>query len=201
VKSFKSFFLTENYDVPITHFTADGEHESFSTQNLTNKETRDEINVQLLRATAGQFTNPYLSLMKVAKLLAVYGVLLPKPYFPAVDGGELVWGINPEGQMHDYNTSVPASEKDEPKWFLYFEYGTDTDGAYVCYAEICDMTGLDDLLEEDLDEENLDESLPKNSSAGDYVKDFVHSKNKNFSGDSKKERIRRALGAYYSKKD
>lgn len=44
------------------------------------------------------------------------------------------------------------------------------------------------------------ETLSSKASAGDYVDDFVHSKNKMFSGDSKKKRIDRALGAYYSKK-
>ena len=37
--------------------------------------------------------------------------------------------------------------------------------------------------------------------AGDYIHDFVHSKNKKFSGDSKKQRIKRALGAYYAKNE
>jgi len=48
--------------------------------------------------------------------------------------------------------------------------------------------------------ENLiKESLSVNATSSDYVDDFVHSKNKMFKGDSKKERIKRALGAYYSK--
>lgn len=48
---------------------------------------------------------------------------------------------------------------------------------------------------------NVKEDLPKNAKAGDYVDDFVHSKNKMFSGDSKKQRIKRALGAYYGQKN
>ncbi len=50
-------------------------------------------------------------------------------------------------------------------------------------------------------DKKINESLSPNASAGDYVKDFVHSKNDKFKGDSKKERIKRALGAYYGKKD
>ena len=45
------------------------------------------------------------------------------------------------------------------------------------------------------------ESLSKSATASDYIDDFVHSKNKKFKGDSKKQRIKRALGAYYSKKN
>lgn len=50
-----------------------------------------------------------------------------------------------------------------------------------------------------LPEEVMNEVL-KNASASEYIDDFVHSKNKKFSGDSKKQRIRRALGAYYGNK-
>lgn len=38
-------------------------------------------------------------------------------------------------------------------------------------------------------------------SSSDVIDDFVHSKNKTFAGDSKKQRIRRALGAYYKKQN
>lgn len=41
------------------------------------------------------------------------------------------------------------------------------------------------------------EKISKNADAGDYIHDFVHSGNKMFKGDSKKKRIKRALGAYY----
>lgn len=40
--------------------------------------------------------------------------------------------------------------------------------------------------------------ITKSMAAGDVISDFVHSSNKMFSGDSKKKRIKRALGAYYS---
>lgn len=45
----------------------------------------------------------------------------------------------------------------------------------------------------------LNEKLTKSTPVSTFVHDFVHSKNKTFSGDSKKQRINRALGAYYSK--
>lgn len=49
--------------------------------------------------------------------------------------------------------------------------------------------------------EELDEVLTKATTAGETIHDFVHSKNKIFAGDSKKQRIRRALGAYYKKQN
>lgn len=50
------------------------------------------------------------------------------------------------------------------------------------------------------DEDNLEETLPSDASASDYIRDFIKSKSKTFSGDTKKQRIRRALGAYYGAK-
>lgn len=45
----------------------------------------------------------------------------------------------------------------------------------------------------------LEEKLTKSMSAGDVISDFVHSENPKFKGKSKKERMKMALGAYYSK--
>jgi hypothetical protein len=51
------------------------------------------------------------------------------------------------------------------------------------------------------EEVELDEVLTKSTTAGKTIHDFVHSKDKKFSGDSKKQRIKRALGAYYAKQN
>jgi hypothetical protein len=59
----------------------------------------------------------------------------------------------------------------------------------------------DDEYKKSTSEEVIDEVLTKSTSAGETIDDFVHSKNKMFSGDSKKQRIKRALGAYYSKQN
>jgi hypothetical protein len=44
----------------------------------------------------------------------------------------------------------------------------------------------------------IEKKLPANASVDEYIHDFVHSSNKKFEGDSKQQRIKRALGAYYS---
>lgn len=51
---------------------------------------------------------------------------------------------------------------------------------------------------ENMTEEQLDEILTKKTPASKVISDFVHSDNPKFAGKSKKERIRQALGAYYS---
>ena len=61
---------------------------------------------------------------------------------------------------------------------------------------------FDELLE-DLNDEQVDklifEVLGKDADAGDYIHDFIHSKNPKFAGKSKEERKKMALGAYYGK--
>ncbi len=59
------------------------------------------------------------------------------------------------------------------------------------------VTNDDDVEPASLKNEVLD---PKKASASDYIRDFIKSKSKTFSGDTKKQRIRRALGAYYGAK-
>lgn len=60
---------------------------------------------------------------------------------------------------------------------------------------------LDSLLADIRNEEfEIDEKINVGADAGATISDFVHSKNKTFKGDSKKQRINRALGAYYAAK-
>jgi hypothetical protein len=48
------------------------------------------------------------------------------------------------------------------------------------------------------EEVELDEKIDVGADAGATISDFVHSKSATFKGDSKKQRIKRALGAYYA---
>jgi hypothetical protein len=64
------------------------------------------------------------------------------------------------------------------------------------------IKATDRLTKEDLDsltEEQLEEVLKKSDPAGKWISDFVHSKDPEFAGKSKKERMKQALGAYYAK--
>ena len=49
------------------------------------------------------------------------------------------------------------------------------------------------------EETQVDEVLTKKDPAGKWIHDFVHSDNPKFAGKSKNQRIKQALGAYYSK--
>jgi hypothetical protein len=57
----------------------------------------------------------------------------------------------------------------------------------------------DKLKQMDQNKKPVQEVLDKSASAGDWIHDFVHSKNSKFKGKSTKERQQMALGAYYAK--
>lgn len=56
-----------------------------------------------------------------------------------------------------------------------------------------------DVFREELDQE-INEVLSKDASAGDWIHDFIHSDNPKFDGKSKEKRKEMALAAYYAKK-
>lgn len=75
-------------------------------------------------------------------------------------------------------------------------------GRRVRGARIANLMRAAGLKEEEMDEtdlDQLDEVLNADATASDWIHDFVHSTNPKFEGKSKKERIKMALGAYYSK--
>lgn len=77
-------------------------------------------------------------------------------------------------------------------------------GRKVRGARIANLMRAAGLKEEELDEtelDQLDEVLSADAKAEDWIHDFVHSDAPQFSGKSKKERIKMALGAYYNTKN
>jgi ribosomal protein S8 len=69
------------------------------------------------------------------------------------------------------------------------------------------MTNAIDRLQSHMNREEVEldqqinEVLSKDASAGDWIHDFIHSDNPKFAGKSKKERQKMALGAYYAKQN
>jgi hypothetical protein len=61
-----------------------------------------------------------------------------------------------------------------------------------------DMKSWDRYWEGSWKNKKMNEKIDVGADAGATISDFVHSKSKTFKGDSKKQRIKRALGAYYA---
>ena len=63
------------------------------------------------------------------------------------------------------------------------------------------LTGKKETNEELEIDNEINEVLSKDATAGDYIHDFIHSDNPKFAGKSKAERKKMALGAYYGKQN
>jgi hypothetical protein len=61
-----------------------------------------------------------------------------------------------------------------------------------------DMKSWDNYWEGSWKNKKMNEKIDVGADAGATISDFVHSKSATFKGDSKKQRIKRALGAYYA---
>jgi hypothetical protein len=121
---------------------------SKETVGLDQEETRDEINDNLYAALEPNFLNPYVAWIRASKLLALYGIALPRVIFDDIMDGEEVVAISQFGNKH--------GETDEPdgEYYFYFSYGIGEDGNYECYAVVTDEKGLDEIVSDDT--EHLD---------------------------------------------
>jgi len=69
------------------------------------------------------------------------------------------------------------------------------------YDFIANVKKLKEELEDVALDQQINEVLSKDASAGDWIHDFIHSDNPKFAGKSKKERQKQALAAYYAKQN
>jgi hypothetical protein len=155
MKSFKAF-QAEAFDFPMAHTSEDGKHEQGRSRNLHDPDFRAQLNVVLLRVTDGLYNNPWTALNNAAKQLGFYGIQLPKVNFPDVNGGEVVWRVDPYANLvPDYSPPAGSENDTEEKIFFYFEYQLTETGRYICYAEIVNDSTLDGYLNDSTVKEEL----------------------------------------------
>lgn len=107
----------------------------------------------------------------------------------------------------DKKTDDPSATPHEPKNKAITTYNTflgtppgPISGPVKSEAVESEVKDKDKKADTDEDEETNEELKPS-MGAGAYIHDFVKSDDPKFKSDSKKERIKRALGAFYSDKD
>ena len=119
-----------------------------------------------------------------------------------------------EGRMKDIATNASETKRLN-KMSTLQKFRADADAREKKHDEIqknltkdgSGMTSAIDRLEKHMNKEEVEldqqinEVLSKDASAGDWIHDFIHSDNPKFAGKSKKERQKMALGAYYAKQN
>lgn len=120
--SFKQFVTEDGDNLPVVSIS-----NSFT-------ESIDEINDKLDNSLTECFMNPYIGWVNASKILAPYGVLLPRILFRDIQEGVEVVALN-------------LNESDEEHYF-YYEYNFVKEG-YNSFASIVNQTELDELLAEE----------------------------------------------------
>lgn len=139
--TFKNF-ITEGDDIPVISISKE-------TIDCSQEETRDEINDNLESGLDGQkWTNPYGGWFSAAKVLALYGIVLPKVIFKDLIDGEEVVAISQFGEKYGAKLDGTIST-DEFEYFFYYSYGINLDGYYDAFATVVTEDELNDLVSDD----------------------------------------------------
>lgn len=151
--SFKQFIAEDgDIKIPTTNIEKSG-------SNLVDKITRQELNRNLALAVAGDNVNPYSAWNRVSKVLALFGITLPKILFHDLEMGEEIVHIDQFGARSgaELNGTVEKMNNlDEVQHYFYFSYEMNDNGYYDVEAMISDENELDDFLsskEPDIEEE------------------------------------------------
>ena len=118
----------------------------------------------------------------------------------AGNGDEVYNGKTKQVDMTKHGYKAPADKKIYEAKCNMTEAGTmcEVHGNKDCSSDKVPEAGVGKrgML---ADKKKLDEVLTKKTPVSNVIDGFVHSKNKMFKGDSKNQRIKRALGAFYDK--
>ena len=112
--------------------------------SISDSRIRDEINYLLATELEDLLLSPEAGIQKIRKVLQKFGYDMPVIYEANVDGDEYVLSID------SIDTQTEVSD-----YFLYVIYYLTDDSNYEFYAEVTDDNGIDEILSEDDEEENL----------------------------------------------
>jgi len=136
MKSFKSFISEE---VLPTANVEDGHFD------LENDAVRAEINSILSGICSNAHVTPYVTLRKMSKALAYFGIILPKKTFLEGEKGVEVYEMMQYGEKMGMTNQGEFVREVPAKYYLFFQYRM-MNGKYHAMAKVVDKVGLDKLL-------------------------------------------------------
>jgi hypothetical protein len=136
MKSFKSFISEE---VLPTANVEDGHFD------LENDAVRAEINSILSGICSNAHVTPYVTLRKMSKALAYFGIILPKKTFLEGEKGVEVYEMMQYGEKMGMTNQGEFVREVPAKYYLFFQYRM-MNGKYHSMAKVVDKVGLDKLL-------------------------------------------------------
>jgi hypothetical protein len=152
--NFREFLNEGGYHLPVVSISKD-------KVDLSNDITRDEINRNLSAVMSQQWINPYSALLKVTKLLSMYGITLPKIVLDNEIDDELVIVLNQFGPKIGAKldgTINTVQNPDEGEFYLIFQYNLSDSGFLECFSSVATEDELNDILDEDEEGQFEDET-------------------------------------------
>lgn len=149
---FKDFITEGGYHVPVVSISKD-------KVDLSKSSTRNEINRNIAAELSREWMNPYGGWARVRKILSMYSIFLPNVIFKDEEEGEEIvvlsqfgekWGAQLDG------TVTSPNEADIPEYYLYYTYGISESGFYESHALVMDEEGINEILEELPDDEDVE---------------------------------------------
>jgi hypothetical protein len=150
-------FVTESHGYGLTVVSI-----SKDKVDLSNEDTRNEINKNLAAVLSDTYINPYSGWLKSAKILSMYSIPLPRVLFKDAEEGEEVVAINQFGQVLGAKTDGSVElEPEDNEYYFYYDYGIGESGFYEVYAVVTDEEGLNELIEDDFDDADVEYEDPE----------------------------------------
>lgn len=123
-----------------------------STISISNIKIRSQINIMLGKELNEIILSPVIGIQKIRKVLHYHSLDIPALYELEPEGDEVVIEMNQFGEILDYNR--PENEEKDC-YYLYILYHLNDDGYYEFYAQITDDEGIEEIMSEDLDIEDV----------------------------------------------
>lgn len=118
------------------NFVASDSYDSAEEDSVVNPAVIPTINGQLNLELNDLIFSPESGVQKIRRVLGAFDIHVPALYDLDPEGDEIIYDLNPDTH-------------------LYIIYSLEDNGSYEFYAELTDSKGLEEIISDDEDEEEL----------------------------------------------
>lgn len=127
-----------------------------SSSSISNPKIRMDINFRLATELNELIVTPVVGIQKIRKVLHRFSLDMPALYEMNYEGDELVLEMDQFGKVTD-SYFMPQFKPDtqDELYYLYLVYYLTDIGSYEFYAEITDLEGINSILDEGQELEDI----------------------------------------------
>jgi hypothetical protein len=133
-----------------------------NSSSVINPSVFAEVNHRLIVELNDTILSPEQGIQKIRKVLHRYAMDMPALYDADPMGDEMVFELNQFGAVHgvQQNGTIVTGQNvvnTNPDAYLYFIYYLEDNGRYEFHAEMVAEEGLEEIISDDDDDEDVDE--------------------------------------------